>query len=70
MPNQISARLEGGPLDLPQSVRSSVVQPDTLKVKIGHNGGYEHFERTDADNAAEPDPIVIFRWTMRTKIAE
>ncbi len=50
------------------------VNPDDLKVKLPHNGGYEHFERVHASDAGtfdgDNDEQIIFRWTMRTKVAE
>jgi hypothetical protein len=49
--------------------RLRLVNPDDQKIKILHHGGYEHFERvspSDEDIA----PQIIFRWTMRTKVAE
>ena len=64
----IPAVLEGGPTDLPPTVRRLRVPADDQKVKIAHRGGYEHFER-----AAPPpggDTAVVFHWTTRTKVAE
>jgi Family of unknown function (DUF5988) len=64
----IPAVLEGGPNDLPATVRSLRVPAEDLKVKIAHRGGYEHFER---DTPPPPDATaVVFHWTTRTKIAE
>ncbi|WP_018216006.1 DUF5988 family protein [Salinispora vitiensis] len=57
--------LEGGP-DLPGEWREQRVAPGDYKVKIAHNGGYEHFERTEAYGRTP----VVFRWTQRTRIAE
>ncbi|NUR61490.1 MAG: hypothetical protein HOV87_22935 [Catenulispora sp.] len=64
----IPAVLEGGPTDLPPTVRRLRVPADDQKVKIAHRGGYEHFER---DTPPLPgDTAVVFYWTTRTKIAE
>lgn len=65
----VHAFLEGGPASIPQMSRLCLVNPDDQKIKIPHHGGYEHFERvsmSDEDIA----PQIIFRWTMRTKVAE
>lgn len=39
------------------------------KVKVPCRGGYEHFELVDMD-WPRTDSTPIFRWTMRTKVAE
>lgn len=62
--------LEGGPAGLPTEARVRRVPGDCPTVKIPYLGGYEHFERppeVPADDGREP---VVFRWTMRTRIAE
>lgn len=54
----------GGPIEIPETLR---VEADALadgKLKIAHLGGYEHFE------LVEDSQPQVFRWTMRTKIAE
>ncbi|MBS2966783.1 hypothetical protein KGA66_27350 [Actinocrinis puniceicyclus] len=71
----ILAVLEGGPGDLPQSVRTGRVPAHEKKIKVAHYGGYEHFVRiADPDPAESPNPAaavpVVFRWTARTKMAE
>jgi hypothetical protein len=69
----VSVVLEGGPPDLPSTWRTQSVAGGEEKIKIMHRGGYEHFER-DGDVAradrADRGARVIFRWTMRTRIAE
>lgn len=68
----VPAILEGGPTDLPEDLRTRRVVRTDRKVKIPHRGGYEHFElvpRHDGEDADDHAPAV-FRWTMRTKIAE
>jgi hypothetical protein len=71
-----SVSLQGGPDSIPRTVRVERSKLQDGKLKIEHLGGYEHFERT----ASERDPegghhdsdgrSEIFRWTLRTKIAE
>ncbi len=61
--------LEGGPADLPSEM---LLDPSVLvnkKVKVPHYGAYEHFELVDGYRSA-PDGAHVFRWTMRTKVAE
>jgi hypothetical protein len=69
----VSVVLEGGPPDLPATWRTQSVAGSEEKIKIMHRGGYEHFER-DGDvaraNRADRGARIIFRWTMRTRIAE
>ncbi|GII96173.1 DUF5988 family protein [Sinosporangium siamense] len=57
--------LEGGPADLPGTLRVRAREIGDGKIKIPRNGGYEHFER--ADDSTGP---LSYRWTRRTKIAE
>lgn len=61
--------LEGGSADLPPELRSIKVAAADETVKIQHRGGYEHFERLAGAECGNGDPVV-FRWTMRTRIAE
>ncbi|GLV79619.1 DUF5988 family protein [Streptomyces hygroscopicus] len=63
----IEVVLEGGPDDLPRAVRTGRSTLTTKKLKIPHRNGYEHFELVN--DSADITPA-IFRWTMRTKIAE
>ena len=64
----ILAVLEGGPLSLPNASRTQLVEPLSEKIKIPFCGGYEHFERT---NPVRENPAqTVFRWTMRTAVAE
>ncbi|SCL72096.1 hypothetical protein GA0070606_5954 [Micromonospora citrea] len=64
----IDVVLEGGPADLPADLRSRRVARAEEKIKVRHYGGYEHFERGGAPEAANVP--VVFRWTGRTRIAE
>ncbi|MGW3788378.1 DUF5988 family protein [Micromonospora chokoriensis] len=65
----MSVVLEGGPADLPAALRQQNEHIERTKIKILHLGGYEHFERISerADDGSRP---IVFRWTMRTRIAE
>lgn len=65
----VRAVLEGGPAEIPTSLRALTAVPSERKIKIPHRGGYEHFELVDAPSGPSGAPAV-FRWTMRTKIAE
>ncbi len=77
MEELINISLQGGPESIPRTVQ---VEKSTLadgKLKIEHLGGYEHFERAAADHDPDGGMRVadrtlpeIFRWTLRTKIAE
>ena len=68
--NSVPAVLRGGPASLPQVSRSQLVDPFVDKIKILHYGGYEHFERVRALEENQSSQEIIFRWTMRTEIAE
>lgn len=59
--------LEGGPADLPPTLRKTRVPASQDKIKLEFCGDYEHFERTAALTA---DRRVIYRWVARTRIAE
>lgn len=61
----IEVILEGGPDDLPRAHRTGQSTLTARKLKIQHRNGYEHFELVDGDLVP-----VVFRWIMRTKIAE
>ncbi|MEU8814270.1 DUF5988 family protein [Actinoplanes sp. NPDC048796] len=63
----VTATLEGGPVDIPADQRRITVAAADRKVKVPYYGGYEHFERADEASAGSP---LVFRWTMRTTIAE
>jgi hypothetical protein len=75
----LDVQLEGGPADIPASLRTQRITNIEHRVKIPHRGGYEHFERTvatevppaagESSDSANIAPVV-FHWTMRTKIAE
>ncbi|WP_026411162.1 DUF5988 family protein [Actinomadura oligospora] len=63
------AVLVGGPDDLPEVARHASAGDDTT-IKVLHRGGYEHFERDEGLGGREPSGPPVYRWTMRTRIAE
>jgi hypothetical protein len=65
--NSELAILEGGPTTLAESLRTRIVSALAEKVKIPHYGGYEHFVRT---SEIQENSHIIFRWKMRTEVAE
>jgi Family of unknown function (DUF5988) len=66
----VPAILEGGPESIPEASRTTAVDPREEKIKLPHYGGYEHFERAGwLDDGPSPRSL-IYRWTMRTKVAE
>ncbi|MDG4785104.1 DUF5988 family protein [Micromonospora sp. WMMD1102] len=62
--------LIGGPSDLPEARRNCRVEGGTAKVKIGHLGGHEHFERTEERLSSSTGLARVYRWCMRTRVAE
>ncbi|MGD0063691.1 MAG: DUF5988 family protein [Streptosporangiaceae bacterium] len=68
--NLIQAILEGGPATIPNASRIQAVNPFDEKVKLPHYGGYEHFERTGRLVEDTSRRQIIFRWSMRTEMAE
>ena len=66
----VRAILHGGPESIPDESRVQIVSPRIEKIKIPHFGGYEHFERIAAVDASGVPVEIIFRWTMRTEMAE
>src|SRR5262245_43313044 len=68
--NSVQAVLQGGPETIPAASRRQEVSPLAEKIKLPHYGGYEHFERTASLVEDTSCREVIFRWTMRTKLAE
>ncbi|MHC3471306.1 DUF5988 family protein [Streptomyces sp. 7R007] len=65
----IRVALEGGPSDIPSQMTLEHSVLDDGKVKVRYLGGYEHFELVDERSPAADD-MPVFRWTMRTKVAE
>lgn len=68
--NSVQAVLVGGPATIPNASRIQAVSPVDEKVKLPHYGGYEHFERTGSLVEDTSCRQIIFRWTMRTELAE
>jgi hypothetical protein len=65
----VLAVLEGGP-QIAAAMRTRWVTPTEEKIKIMNGGGYEHFERVTQHGDHGPEDTIVFRWTMRTKMAE
>ncbi|GAA4464179.1 DUF5988 family protein [Phytohabitans houttuyneae] len=61
----IQVVLEGGPATLPSELRTHRVASVDDKVKVPHQGGYEHFEYEGAAGDR-----TVYRWTGRTRVAE
>jgi Family of unknown function (DUF5988) len=68
--SSVRAVLEGGPANIPTSSRVQTVGPHDEKIKLPHYGGYEHFERTGELTENVTHQEMVFRWTMRTEMAE
>lgn len=66
----VRAVLEGGPANIPPACRIQTVGPQDEKIKLQHYGGYEHFERTGELDHNVTHQEIVFRWTMRTEMAE
>ncbi|WP_422752540.1 DUF5988 family protein [Micromonospora sp. WMMD708] len=64
--------LEGGPVGLTATERAYSAPVGTGRIKVPYLGGYEHFERSSDHDGLNDDAsrVVVFHWTMRTKIAE
>ncbi|TDP96604.1 DUF5988 family protein [Labedaea rhizosphaerae] len=59
--------LEGGPAGItPGAVPDGHRLDDRDRLKIPHQGGYEHFERQQGEAA----DTAVYRWVARTKVAE
>jgi hypothetical protein len=65
----IDAVLEGGPATISETLRSQAINSLVEKIKIPHYGGYEHFVRIGGREAGDRGHVV-FRWMMRTEVAE
>jgi hypothetical protein len=65
----VTVMLVGGPASIGGDARVQDVGAHEDKVKLPHQGGYEHFERVAETAPGEPS-APVFRWTMRTKTAE
>lgn len=68
--SSVKAVLEGGPAEIPTDLRTRTALPADHKIKIPHLGGYEHFELVDEPVRATGSAPAVFRWTMRTEVAE
>jgi hypothetical protein len=61
----VEVALEGGPPELPARMNIELSDDTRGKIKIPYLGGIEHFE--PVGGFAVP---LVYRWTMRTRIAE
>ena len=61
--------LEGGPGTLPATMQVAAT-PGTACLKVPSLGGYEHFERANDRVVDGGRQVTVYRWTMRTTIAE
>jgi hypothetical protein len=68
--SSVLAVLEGGPINIPRTSRVQNVGPLDEKIKVPHYGGYEHFERTEVRDENVSPLEIVYRWTMRTEMAE
>lgn len=59
--------LEGGPDELPTRMRVPVDDDTRDRIKLPHWGGHEHFRLVAEPECTEPR---VYRWSMRTRIAE
>lgn len=61
-----SVVLQGGPAGItPGAAFDGRPLGDNDRLKIPHQGGYEHFERLEGRADAD-----VYRWVARTKVAE
>jgi uncharacterized protein DUF5988 len=67
--NPVMVQLVGGPASIGDGARVREVDAHEEKIKLPHQGGYEHFERA-AETLPGKVSVTVFRWTMRTKAAE
>lgn len=68
--DDVEAVLTGGPDGLPETHRRRRTVAAEYEIKVPYLGGYEHFERTDETAGPTGSALRIYRWTMRTLIAE
>ncbi|MFG1611039.1 DUF5988 family protein [Actinoplanes sp. NPDC049265] len=64
----VDVLLEGGPAEVPRKQRVALDDESREKIKVPLLGGVEHFTVV-GDPAADVHPR-LYRWTMRTRIAE
>ena len=64
----VTVKLVGGPASIGGAARVREVAAHEEKIKLPHQGGYEHFERV-AETPPGELPGTVFSWTMRTKAA-
>jgi hypothetical protein len=62
--------LSGGPAELPESERRREVTDLVNKVKIPFASWHEHFEYRGGDREIDGEPVPVFEWCDRTRVAE
>src|SRR5262249_1731972 len=66
----VAVVLDGGPTDLPESLRIQQVPTDQQKIKVQPHGAADPFDRHRPVPPATDDSPLLFHWTMRPRIAE
>ncbi|GAA2525325.1 DUF5988 family protein [Winogradskya humida] len=62
--------LTGGPSYVTESMRLCEVVDLADSVKLSYGNGYEHFGYTGETVSDGEEPVAVFTWKGRTKIAE
>ncbi|UUU36192.1 DUF5988 family protein [Streptomyces sp. CA-210063] len=62
--------LSGGPSSLTDEERTRFTTSLTEKIKHRFGAGYEHFVHEGEFTTLNGEEVAVFRWTMRTAIAE
>jgi hypothetical protein len=68
--DHIRVLLEGGPTDLPESIRLHEVVSIAESVKVVRGSGYEHFRYSGQSRDVNGIRLPVFQWCDRTRIAE
>jgi hypothetical protein len=66
----VKVSLTGGPEHLPQELRTRLVADLGEPVKIGFNGGYEHFAHHGEYIHDGVEKVAVYHWSGRTRVAE
>lgn len=67
---QVKVLLTGGPVDLPEDVRTQHVEDLSDTVKLPFGVGYQHFAYSGRSTVLGTEEVHEFHWTGRTKFAE
>jgi Family of unknown function (DUF5988) len=62
--------LVGGPEQLPGALRVQEVDDLEEKVKVAYGAGYEHFAHSGEVSLVDGEPLPVFRWCGKTRVAE